>query len=145
MKATPLFSVDFGEEWFWSEVDGSTNSMELYNEINKSEKVTSYRHFLGKNLMLVQTRVKDETHWFLFDLKTNQGQKVHLGKRTNEIGMMPLRWDNGRLLMSISSDRVMPFVSQLGEDKAIFRQGTTLEEIEFSENPVLVWVKFKDF
>jgi hypothetical protein len=39
---------------------------------------------------------------------------------------------------------ISPFLSELKEDQITFRQGTTLEEIKSSENPVLMWVKFKD-
>jgi hypothetical protein len=47
-------------------------------------------------------------------------------------------------LCSISPADVADFLGELDEAQWQFKPGTTLEEIESSENPVLMWVTFED-
>jgi hypothetical protein len=55
-----------------------------------------------------------------------------------------LGWEEDRLMLSVTSSDVSGILSALDENQIKYREGTTLEEIESSENPVLMWVKFKE-
>lgn len=77
----------------------------------------------------------------------NTGAYRHVDYRIQErdpASFVTIRWEGDRLFCSMSSAQVEDFIEQLGEDQWEMRTGTTLEEIESSENPVLMWVKFKE-
>ena len=144
-EAIPLFSLDFEDFWFWNTVGEKPNEKKVFEALMRGDKLTQYRYFLEKNLIFCYSDYNGKTHLFLIDRKSSKVAKLHYGKGDLEVlGLMPIRWDKDRLLFSIHSSSVSTFISQLDEDQIKFRQGTTLEEIESSENPVLMWVKFKE-
>lgn len=59
------------------------------------------------------------------------------------LNIKPIQWEGNKLAMSLPSAELSPFLSELTEDQIVFSSGATLEEVESSENPVLIWVKFK--
>jgi hypothetical protein len=58
--------------------------------------------------------------------------------------IIPIKWSGDKFLASIQSNDLGALLNELDEYRLSFKEGTTLEEIESSENPVLMWVKFKD-
>ncbi|KOF03503.1 hypothetical protein OB69_06370 [Roseivirga seohaensis subsp. aquiponti] len=143
-EAIPLFSLDFGDFWFWNTMGEKPNEKKVLEALMRGDELTQYRYFLEKNLIFCYSEYNGKTHRFLIDRRSSKVAKLHYGNGNGEVlGLMPIRWDKDRLLFSIRFSSVSTFISQLNENQIKFRQGTTLEEIESSENPVLLWVKFK--
>jgi len=144
-EAIPLFSLDFGDFWFWNTMGEKPNEKKVFEALMRGDKLTQYRYFLEKNLIFCYSDYNGKTHRFLINQKSSKVGKLHYGKGDGEVlGLMPIRWDKDRLLFNIHSSSVSTFISQLNEDQVKFRDGTTIEGIESSENPVLMWVKFKE-
>ena len=139
-----LAKFDFGNSWIWNtgaKKPGFGPPNEDAPTIVRSIGVFShsdwfYLRVFGNRPMrnpILLDRKTGKYQWI--DFKTDEGEVYYL---------TPVRTVEDRLLASISSDNVSTFLSQLGQEQYSFVSGTTLEEIESSENPVMMWVKFKD-
>jgi hypothetical protein len=143
---SPIVHLDFGQEWFWNEkIDISRQYLQ---EIQRDDGIWNIDMHMGEKYIYaigVQGFSSDgDTPYFLVDRLTNEVHNINF--RTQGDTKFSVRaegWDGERMIYSMSSDKIAPFLSELSENQIKFRQGTTIEEIESSENPVLMWVKFK--
>ncbi|MFT6873137.1 MAG: hypothetical protein ACJAVN_002153 [Roseivirga sp.] len=139
----PIVHFDFGEDWFWTD-RGIANEQDMTaletsdqaweNEINVGAKSIYLKSIIGF------------TAWEHFLINRQNGKVNHLDmtKGPEELfTLYTLRWKEGRLLCAMPSDEVVEFINQLGEENVQFKEGTSLDIIEASENPVLLWIKFK--
>tara|TARA_R110001592_G_scaffold135241_2_gene351387 strand:+ start:1923 stop:3074 length:1152 start_codon:yes stop_codon:yes gene_type:complete len=143
---TPLLHLNFGNDWYWKE---SRDVTEVFiSEMRSTEKVWSADTKIGANRIWVSVYSGSSegriVPGFFIDRATGAVHNVDMRKadKSNNVAIA-LRWDNEQMIYTIQSPDVASFLSELSEDQIKFRQGTTLEEIESSENPVLMWVKFK--
>lgn len=139
----PLVHFDYEEDWFWTgrgpadgkNMDAIDNSGQVWeNTINVGQQ-----HIYLKSIVAYDG-------WEHFLINRLTGEVKHLDiKRTPEelFTLTPLLWQEGRLLCSIPSTEVAEFINQLGPEHVQFKEGTSLDIIESSENPVLMWIKFK--
>ncbi|KYG78778.1 6-bladed beta-propeller [Roseivirga echinicomitans] len=144
---TPLLHLNFGNDWYWKESRDVTE--QFVSEMGNTEKVWSADAKIGADRIWVlpytgsvEGRVSPN---FFIDRGTGAVHNVDMRKadKSNSVAIA-LRWDNEQMIFTIQSPDVASFLSELNEDQIKYRQGTTLEEIESSENPVLMWVKFKE-
>ena len=143
---TPFIHFDFGQDWYWNE------SRDLLQEFGNAMQTTD-------KLWSVHTQISSEAIWvytfsgvsrekipptYLIDRATGQIRSVDMRTKDKPKGAaVAMAWDNDRLIFTVQSPDMRSFLSDLNPDQITFRPGTTLEEIESSENPVLMWVKFK--
>lgn len=145
-RVEPFFHIDFGDKYLWNDVSLSGNGQAAMNAIPEGRGVWLFMPSAGpeKIFMLYNVSFTDYG-MMLIDRKTGDYQKLDLSKNPEEkYGFVGSSWHGDRLLSTITSTDVAEFLAELEEDQWSFREGTTLEEIESSENPVLMWVKFKD-
>jgi len=86
-----------------------------------------------------------DTQPFLINRLT--GAIVSIDLRNQDDGrytISPIKWEGNSFIGSIQSNDLSALINELDQSRIKFREGTTLEEIESSENPVLMWVKFKE-
>jgi hypothetical protein len=142
-KMAPLFNIDFGENWVWNDKSLIGNRSKAMRAIGERQTdVFAFAPFVNENFVLFNSRNIDD--YILIDRATSDYQRLKVSKKDGRnFQLMPIKWDDGRFLVSLSSAELAEFTSDLEESQIKFRQGTTLEEIESSENPVLVWIKFK--
>jgi hypothetical protein len=147
-RFNPLIHLDFGNDWYWKEIRDVTE--EFLKNIQSMDKIWTadakigdYKIWVFTYSGFIEGRMVPS---FLIDRATGVVHKVDTRKadKSNNVAVA-ISWDDDRLLYSIQSADVADFLSELNEGQIKFRQGTTLEEIESSENPVLMWVKFKNF
>lgn len=140
--ADPLLSVDFGEKWLWKD-------KEVYQDLQKQKTRKGKTGALSMFFMKVSTKLvyvdarRDGA--FLLDRPSGNYQKLSFDKPGE--GRHPinhLKWQNDKMVFSMSSSDVGAFLNELSPDDAKFIGGGSLETIENSENPVLIWVKFKN-
>ncbi len=138
----PLVHFDFGEKWYWTE-KGKMNPKQYM--MHKGEKVDNIDAEFGESYIWLSARlIATNTQPFLIN-RTNDSI-ISIDLRNSSDGrhsIFPLKWSGDKLLGSIQSNDLVVLYHELGKSRFKLRQGTTLEEIESSENPVLVWVKFK--
>mgnify|MGYP003649557553 FL=1 len=143
-ESRPLLKFDFGEEWLWTEDirENAPNKSDLVGTAGLVWWVDSY---VGEKWVYVsyKTSMRDKFS-VLIDRNSGAVTNVRANKNAaNKYSMSPIKMEGDRLMVSLESQDVREFMQDLGEVKVKFREGTTLEEIEASENPVLMWVKFK--
>jgi hypothetical protein len=145
-KFTPLVHFDFGEYWYWKEAR-EVNS-DLMRLIQASEDIWSATMLMDDKYIWVfpVVGIGKKNASFLIERVTGLVRYVDMQKSSegDYLGNA-LGWDNGKMIFIAQSTDLAELLSELSEDQINFRQGTTLEEIESSENPVLMWVKFNNF
>ena len=139
----PFVHFDFGSEWLWDE------GRDLTGEIQNTDKVWAAKAYFNNSRIWISpssgySQEKDPPSFFL-DRSTGIIDAVDMRKADKSKGIAyAMTWDNDRLIFTVQSPDMRSFLSELKEDQIKFRPGTTLKEIESSENPVLMWVKFKE-
>ena len=143
-QTRPLLKFDFGEEWLWTE-ETIKNNPRTTGLIRETDLVWWVDSYINEKWIYLsyKTSFKDVFR-VLIDRNSGLQRAVKVNKdAATKYAMTPIKWEEDRFMVSLQSPDVRAFMNDLGEGKVRFRQGTTLEEIESSENPVLMWVKFK--
>ena len=144
-RTRPLLKFDFGEEWLWTE-ETIKNNPRTTGLIRETDLVWWVDSYIGEKWIYLsyKTSMKD-VFKVLIDRNSGVQKAVKVNKNAaTKYTMTPIKWEEDRLMVSLQSPDVQEFMTDLGESKVKFREGTTLDEIESSENPVLMWVKFKE-
>ncbi|WP_157716546.1 6-bladed beta-propeller [Roseivirga ehrenbergii] len=144
-QVRPLLKFDFGEEWLWTE-ETIKNNPRTTGLIRETDLVWWVDSYINEKWIYLsyKTSFKD-VFKVLIDRMSGIQKTVKVNKgAATKYAMTPIKWEEDRFMVSLQSPDVRAFINDLGEEKVKFRQGTTLEEIESSENPVLLWVKFKE-
>jgi hypothetical protein len=141
-KPVPLFSLGFGDKWLWNESDTYTNPQKEM-ELMSTNMVKFFLTEVSESHVLFNTVPWHGT--FLLDRESGAYHRFDLKKidKSNFI-LNSFGWNGSKMLFSTTSTDISEFLEGVGTQKVKFAKGTTLEEIESSENPVLMWVKFKD-
>ncbi|MFT6873138.1 MAG: hypothetical protein ACJAVN_002154 [Roseivirga sp.] len=141
--ASPLLSVDFGEKWLWKDVDLYDNVQAQRQAMAPDGMVNMFMPIISKRKMLF-TIVKRGNGLFLVDRISGGFKRFDLNKKgEGKYSLQAQNWDGDKAIFSIGSDQIGDFLMELGEEKAKFLGNASLKSIENSENPVLIWVKFK--
>ncbi|MFT6871688.1 MAG: hypothetical protein ACJAVN_000690 [Roseivirga sp.] len=140
----PLLSIDYGAQWAWRDQSllldfGKANAMfSRRGFVNRFQAIVSSEH------VFVQNYWSGKIQGHLINRLTGEVQRIKMDKKSKDaFSLVPFRWDGDRLLASLTSTDVAEFIQSTGNENINFREGTTLEAIESSENPALVWIKFK--
>jgi hypothetical protein len=147
-RFTPFVHFDFGSDWYWTE--SNPVAVEFGDIMQTTDKVwRAVAHMGDRRIWAIPySGYSNETAPPSFSIDRSNGRidAVDMTKadKPNSVAV-PLAWDKDQLIFTVQSPDMRSFLSELSQDQIKFRQGTTLEEIESSENPVLIWVKFKDF
>ena len=143
-KLAPLVHLDFKGNWFWGDKPAPTN--ELLEKVEAENKAWVLGMSIGQKHIYADALI-GYSHWeyFLIDRMNGKVKRMEMskGKSVRE-EFFYLGWEEDRLMFSVTTSDVSNILSALDENQINYREGTTLEEIESSENPVLMWVKFKE-
>ncbi|KOF03505.1 hypothetical protein OB69_06380 [Roseivirga seohaensis subsp. aquiponti] len=145
-QARPLLKMDFGNDWLWSDPDVLENPEQASNFLQTKQKVWTLNASIGERYVFYYYGLGLNTPtWALLDRYTSKETRIDLTKtETEQFGINALQWSGDRLLVAFQSTDVANFLKELDKTQFKFREGTTLEKIESSENSVLMWVKFKE-
>ncbi|MCE7991275.1 MAG: 6-bladed beta-propeller [Roseivirga sp.] len=142
----PYYSIDFGDKFLWNDESMYENGQAAMKAIPESGKVWVFNASVGPEhiYLLYNTSFRDFAY-MLVDRRTGSYRKLDMARNVEEsYSLSPISWQGDWLLCSISSSDIESFLGELSEEQWTMRDGTSLEKIESSENPVLMWVKFKE-
>jgi hypothetical protein len=140
-KAVPLFSIDFGDNWLWGQGDTYTNPAEE-RKLMTTSMVKMFFTEVSQQHILFTTISRNGT--FLLDRESGAYHRFDLkNKGKGSFMMNAIGWNGAKMLFSTSSTDIAEFLEGIPAENVKFAEGNNLEEIESSENPVLMWVKFK--
>lgn len=142
---TPLVTYDFGADWAWTNESLISNDQSIRAISMENKYVWKTLSQIGEKFIFMQfSGGRKGFRYVLIDRLTSEYKVVDLRKTIDtQYAMRPVKWDTDFLVFNLSSTDVRDFVKELGPEKVRFRAGTTMDEIEASENPALARVKFK--
>ncbi len=146
-KSKPIAQIDFGKNWFWNGEGIAMQDPSVMSRIREDGQVWAMNPFVNDKLIYLTyyTSLADYSqlvlnrstrNYEIFDLK---------GEGNQQLSLSPLAWEDDRLLFSILPEDVPQLLSSLNSENYKLLEGSTLEGIQSSQNPVLLWVKFKEF
>lgn len=145
-KMIPFMKFDFGKEWTWSKPGTMLNLDNAAEEAFSGRSVFEMIVKVGEELIDIAyykglSRNPDRGYinrktgrFFRYDLRMNRKEKFKL---------IPIEWQGGLLLHSLDSDQLERFIEKLDDKPFKVRGGYSIEDIMESENPVLVFIRFK--
>lgn len=137
----PYLSFDFGDNWAWEGV-GEIESMEDFNEVRRQEgKVSSMVPIISYDQVYLSYLLEGSTPSVLIDLESGNSTTIRDGYK---IEFRPLKYDEGQLVFVVDSSVLSEFVNTLNLVQVNYLGDASLKNIESSENPALVKIKFKD-
>lgn len=143
----PIFKFDFGENLLWADEEMRNDSQRAMSALSSAGKVWIINPIIGERFIYFNYNTSFEDNYVMFlDPIKNKLFNLDMRKGPEEkYGIMFNSWVGDReMLVGVNSLDVAPLIDEIGESKVTYGEGTTLEEIESSENPALMWVTFKD-
>ena len=137
----PFVHFDFGSDWAWEGVEKVESSNDFQRITTQPDKVSSLSPIISKDQIYLSYSVNRESPSVLIDVESGKMVSIKNGYETYR---RPLKYESGRLVFKVDSDRLGELLEGLAPSQVAFIGGTSLERIETSENPSLVRVKFKD-
>ena len=147
-QATPLIKLDYGENWLWKDTDIFSDPNKAMGLISSSEKVWDLMsHLVGNRYLYLSSNLGFTGQLMsVIDRETGAQFALNISKSEKEpYTFTPIKWEGDRLLVSMASYDAVEIIGKLTPGQVEYRTGTTLEAVESNENPVLMWVKFKNF
>lgn len=142
-SAEPFIHYDFQDDWYFKpgvEVERGFNEKSM-----RQKQAWFVLNFVGKNHIYLFTTLGPRMDYsFLIDRTSNQTVNIETRTSTDEyLDLSWLGWREDEFLVALMPSQLTDLMSQLNQAQYSFTEGTTLEEIEGSENPVIVAIKFK--
>ncbi|MGW8121276.1 6-bladed beta-propeller [Roseivirga echinicomitans] len=143
----PLLKIDFGGQYLWNNEKMRANGQMAMEGIQKGDKVWIFNPKVGESKIYLNFNTGfTEAVWLMIDRDSGEYVQIDVKKNAGEnYTFSPIRWNGDVLLASLNSFDLAELIREIGAENTTFKQGSTLESIESSENPVLLWVKFKEF
>ncbi|NVK85219.1 MAG: 6-bladed beta-propeller [Cytophagia bacterium] len=142
----PKFKLDFGDKWAWE------------NPKNNESIQRAMKMFLNEEgfVVMVNPFMNKEYIFLSYYQGISNEQKGYIDRKSGRFYRFDMRKDNGEnydlnfleleqnsLVSSLQSYDFEEFIENLDEDQWTVRGGFKLREILYSENPVLLNIKFK--
>tara|TARA_R110000850_G_scaffold173_1_gene1345 strand:- start:1352 stop:2512 length:1161 start_codon:yes stop_codon:yes gene_type:complete len=143
----PLLKLDFGSDYLWNDETMRADGQKAMGSIQESGKVWIFNPKVGNSKIYLNFNTSfSEATRLLIDQNSGKYYQIDNKKNVEEnYAFVPIRWEEDVLIVSLNSYDLAELIKEIGPENAVFKKGSTLESIESSENPVLLWVKFKDF
>ncbi|MFT6871690.1 MAG: hypothetical protein ACJAVN_000692 [Roseivirga sp.] len=135
----PYVHYDFQEDWYFQPDIEVSNA--VFSEADAKGQVWFMSNKIGPNYIYLSTSQGED---FLIERKTGKSIRIDFRSMTDEkYQVSSVVWQGDVFLVSFQSTQLAEILEQLDPSQYKFTQGSTLEEIESSENPVLIRMKLK--
>ncbi|MCE7992887.1 MAG: 6-bladed beta-propeller [Roseivirga sp.] len=140
----PFAHIDFGDKWYWKDI--TNPSMKEVNGVQTSDKAWDLSLSVTGNFIFGRTPLGFQGFLnFMINRKTGLATKLNMTKPDGKLYTMDIEMvDDERFLFSLPSDEIGTLLKEFDQTQIKYRTGTTLQRIESQENPVFIWLKFKD-
>lgn len=143
-SVAPYIHYDFQEDWYFKpDVEVKADFSE---EQRRKKQVWFVLNHIGPDYIYLFTTLGPRMDYdFLIDRKTKRSVSLEFRIKANEkLDFYAIEWYGDELLISLRSSQLIDLLDQLDPGQYSFTEGTSLEEIESSENPVLIRMKIKE-
>lgn len=139
----PFIHYDFQDDWYFKpgvEIEHGFNEKSM-----RQKQAWFVLNFVGKKHIYLFTTLGPRMDYsFLIDRTSNQTVNIETRTSTDEyLDLSWLGWQEDQFLVALMPSQLTDLIDQLNHEQYAFTEGSTLKEIEATENPVLVSVKFK--
>lgn len=144
-QVKPFIHFDFGDENLWKDPRMRTNINGAFEAMQSAGKVWLFHPYVGQAFIYLSYNSDFDSPKYLM-IHRESGKVFRINSENSNGAPLLLSansWDEDRLLMSLSSIDLGGLLEGLTPSQCTFEDGSSLEEIESSENPVIAWVKFK--
>ncbi len=141
-QASPYLRFDFGDAWLWDEIP-------LSNDFNVNiiqGRVWSYTWVIGEDRIEINYMTDLDQPPGIGYIDRRTGKFLHYKFDWSErqrLPYMPLRFEGDELLAVFLADELGEIIQTVGDENVAVKGFLSIDEVLASENPVLVWVKFK--
>ncbi len=144
-ESRPFFSIDFDGGFFWSDEELYEKPEGAMGQIAERNQVWVFNTFVGNDQMVISFNTSFRDFFMgVIDRETGKYSRFDLRRTPEErFLLIMLKAEGDRFLFNLPSVEVAEFIEEIGEQKVRFREGSSLQKIESSENPAMLWVKFK--
>ena len=146
-KSKPIAQIDFGKDWFWNAEGVTMQDPTMMSRIREDGQVYAMNPFVNDELIYLTyyTSLADHSQLVL-NRRTRGYEILDLNMEGDkQYSLTPLAWEGDRMLFSLQPEELPQLLSGLEKERYELHKGTTLDGIKSSQNPVLLWVKFKEF
>lgn len=144
----PYIHFDLGDDYFWADEEMRNDGQKAMSLLRPSGKVWFLHSLIGERYMYLTANSSsfERRPNFLIDRESGDMVNIDLGIGTEEVlGIHFNSWESeNEMLVSINSLDLAGLLNDLSESQYSFAGGSSLESIESSENPAMMWVKFKN-
>lgn len=144
----PFMHFNFGEDYFWKGEALSYNIQEGMPEIQRAGKVWQIVSTIGEQMVYLKCFTNTSMRAYrsyLLNRQSGNQTELDFGKGADQTFSFDVHlWHENQLVISMSSSDVGELLKRLDEDQYSFEGEGSLESIESSENPVLIFVTFKN-
>ncbi len=135
----PYIHFDFQEDWYFQ--PGVEVSDAVFVDSEEKGQVWFMSNRIGRNYIYLATSMRED---LLIERKTGKSVRIDFENQSEEdYQLSSIAWQGDDFLVSLQSTQLSELLEQLDQDQYSFTEGTTLEEIESSENPVLIRMTLK--
>ncbi|MFY0592878.1 6-bladed beta-propeller [Roseivirga sp.] len=141
----PYILYDFGDDWYFK--PGVEIKGDFSEEQRRKKQAWFVLNHLGTDYIYLYTTLGPRMDYsFFIDREDKKSVSIESRTSTNErLDVIGIGWDGDEFLFTLRSTQFIDLVDQLDKEQYSFTEGSSLEEIESSENPVLLRMKVKDF
>lgn len=138
----PYIHYDFGDDWYFQ--PGVVFDQSVMSESGKNGQVWFMNNRIGQNHIFLSAVGGNTGHYFFIDKKSKKAIRIDDQMSADEeFGISSIGWDGDEFLFTLQSPHLSSLLDQLDESQYSYTAGSTLEEIESSENPVFIRMKIK--
>lgn len=138
----PYIHYDFGDDWYFQ--PGVKFDQSVMSESGKNGQVWFMNNRIGQNHIFLSAVEGNAGHYFFIDRKSKKATRIDDQMSADEeFGISSIGWDGDEFLFMLQSTHLSALLEQLDESQYSNTAGTTLDEVESSENPVLIRMKLK--
>lgn len=141
----PLYHIDFGDRYFWADESVYEDNQRAMALVYEREQVWLFSTFPGTDQILIFFDPgTGGLYEGVIDRQTGIYQRLDKRRTAEKDFLLHVSHAEGdRFLFKLPSDELAEFIEKVGADKVNYREGSSLEKIESSENPVILWLRFK--
>ncbi|WP_420385622.1 6-bladed beta-propeller [Roseivirga sp.] len=143
-KFSPMVHYNFGNEWYFRGLQETPEN--IFLDMRESGKYWNMVSTFGDHMVYL-SMFGGEAGRNKFLIDRGAGKKVRMDIRKAEpeenYALSVSLWKSGVMYGALASVDIAELIEELEEGQYSFSEGTTLDIIESSENPVLVSITFK--
>lgn len=142
----PLINLNFGDDYLWNSEELRKNGEKAMSMIQESGKVWIVNTWLGPRYIYFNYNTSFSDYFqMILDRETGEMLNLNTQKTPDEkMTLMINGWLGDQMLVGISSLDLADLLEDLDESQYTFEEGSSLSEIESSENPAMMFVTFKN-